>query len=556
MNALKMAKIEAVLRLHFNGWSFRRIARELGINRETVRNVVIRHQIDSKPAIAPSGSSAPKPATFEPLPAPAVPDSSCPDDLDSTGPSKPAIAPTGSEAPACTESQALPVSAPQGPGRPNRCAPYHDVIVAKLSQELTAQRIFQDLVEEHGFTGNYYSVRRYVARLGRTHQWPLRRMEQPPGREAQVDYGTGAPVIDPEGRRRRTHLFRFVLSHSRKAYSEVAFRQTTDEFIRCLENALWYFGGVPETLVIDNLKAAVKHPDWFDPELVPKLAAFAEHYGLVVLPTKIRMPRHKGKVERCVDYAQENGLKGRRFDSLEAQNERLVYWEQNVADKRIHGTTQRQVARAFEESERAALKPLPTERFPQFQEGQRKVSRDGHVEVAKAFYSAPPEYLGRTVWVRWDTRLVRIFNQRHEQIAIHVRSERGRFNTQGQHIVAEKISGMERGVEYLLRKIEHVGRNAQAWAHAMLHVRGIAGTRVLQGLVALHQKYRSEMLDAVCEIALAHGEYRLRTLRRLLARQPEKTQEYLPFLEQHPIIRPLGDYAQVVAAAFQRSQRQ
>jgi transposase len=562
MNALKMAKIESVLRLHSFGWSFRRIARELGIHRETVSRVVKRHQSGSKAAIAPTGSEASKPATLGALPAPsgAVADGteladSAAASKPATPPSKPAIAPSGSGAPVCTESSLSPAPIRFGAGRPNKCEPYHEFIVAKLAQELTAQRIFQDLVEEHGFTGNYYSVRRYVARLGQVHEWPMRRMEQPPGREAQVDYGTGVPVIDAEGRRRRTHLFRFVLSHSRKAYSEVAFRQTTDEFLRCLENALWHFGGVPETLVIDNLKAAVKHPDWFDPELVPKVAAFCSHYGVVILPTKIRMPRHKGKVERGVGYAQENALKGRRFASLEAQNEHLTRWEQQVADQRIHGTTQKQVEKAFQDAERTALKPLPLERFQQFQEAQRKVNRDGHVEVVKAFYSVPPEYLGRTVWVRWDARLVRIINQRLEQIAIHVRGQRGQFSTQGQHIAAEKISGLERGAEYLLRKVQPIGPHVSAWAEAMLHARGIAGTRVLQGLVALRPKHSCDALNAACEIALSHGEFRLRTLRRLLARNVQQKQEYLAFLEQHPIIRPLDDYAQVVAAALERTGR-
>jgi transposase len=224
---------------------------------------------------------------------------------------------------------------------------YHDLIVAKLEQELSAQRIFQDLVEEHGFRGNYYSVRRFVQRLGRTREFPFRRMECAPGQEAQADYGCGARIVSPDGRKQKTQLFRLVLSHSRKAYSEVSFRQTTEDFLRCLENAFWYFGGVPRTLVIDNLKAAVKHPDWFDPELVPKLAAFCAHYGFVILPTKICMPRHKGKVERGVDYAQENALKGKTFPSLRVENDYLLHWEQQVADKRIHGTTKQQVDKAF-----------------------------------------------------------------------------------------------------------------------------------------------------------------------------------------------------------------
>jgi hypothetical protein len=181
------------------------------------------------------------------------------------------------------------------------------------------------------------------------------------------------------------------------------------------------------------------------------------------------------------------------------------------------------------------------------------VNRDGHVEVAKAYYSAPPEYLGREVWVRWDARLVRIFNSRFEQIAIHVRHERGRFSTQAGHVAQEKISGVERGAAWLLSKASVIGPHASRWAEAMLHARGIEGTRVLQGLVSLTKKHRSDALENACEIALSHGCFRLRTIRRLLTREAEK-QQPLPFLDEHPIIRPLDDYAAVVAQAIRRRE--
>jgi len=183
---------------------------------------------------------------------------------------------------------------------------------------------------------------------------------------------------------------------------------------------------LPQVVVIDNLRAAVKHPDWFDPELVPRLRAFCEHYGVVILPTKPYMPRHKGKVEAGVKYVQNNALKAKKFSSLQQQNEYLANWEATVADTRIHGTTRQHVGRLFREVERPALRPLPLERFPMFREAPRKVNRDGHVEVARFYYSVPPEYLGHTVWARWDARLVRIFNQQFEQIAIHVRNEKSR----------------------------------------------------------------------------------------------------------------------------------
>jgi transposase len=126
-------------------------------------------------------------------------------------------------------------------------------------------------------------------------------------------------------------VFRIVLSHSRKGYSEAVWRQSTEAFLAALENAFQHFGGVPKTLVIDNLKAAVQRGDWYDPELHPKLQSFAEHYGTVFLPTRPYTPEHKGKVESGVKYVKRNALAGRVFSSLEEQNVFLAEWEQHVA---------------------------------------------------------------------------------------------------------------------------------------------------------------------------------------------------------------------------------
>jgi len=555
-NRLKMAMVHSIHTLLQRGWSRRRIARELGIDRETVGRHA-RLALTSPPA--PPGSIG-----------------SCGIEPERGGSSKPARAPPGSAlelADTCVASQAsqsldteVPPalktshSAPEAPpAQPSQCESFRAIILSKLEAGLSAKRIHQDLVSEHGFVHQYHSVRRFVRYLRGTRPLPFRRMECEPGAEAQIDFGTGAPVIapadpqEPHGkvRRRRTHVLRVVLSHSRKAYSEAVYRQTTDDFIRCLENAFQHFGGIPKTLVIDNLKAAVTQADWYDPEINPKLRAFCEHYGTILLPTRPYMPRHKGKTERQIGYVKSNGLKGRTFSSLQEENDFLIQWESTVADTRIHGTTKQHVRRLFEDVERAALLPLPVERFPCFQEARRRVHRDGHVEVDKAYYSAPPEYVGCTVWARWDGRVVRIFNDRLQQIAVHARHEAGRFSTQSAHIVNEKIAGVERGTEWLLRKVRLIGPHAARWAESMLAQRGIPGVRVLIGLNALLRQHSVPAIEQACEIAQTHGAYHLRSLRALIQRAAPR-QEQFEFIEQHPIIRNIGEYGSLVRAAFIR----
>ncbi len=519
-NRLKMAKVHAIIGLLEQGWSYRRIGRELGVDRDTVARYDRLRQNRSKPAIVATGSEV------------------------SEG-SNAAIPTVGSSS--ILEGLVFPEPSGRPPGRPSHCKPFSDIIKKKLDEGLSAQRIWQDLAGEIGYTGSYSSVKRFVRRLGSTIPLPFRRMECEPGQEGQVDFGFGAWVIE-NGKRRRPHILRITLSHSRKSYSEPIWRQTTENFIRALENAFRAFGGVPKTLVIDNLKAAVKDADWFDPDLNPKVVAFARHYGTVILPTKPYMPRHKGKIEGGVKYVKNNALKGRIFSSLFEQKQFLIKWERDVADTRIHGTTKKQVRRVFEEVERRALQPLPAQPFPFYHEGKRNVHRDGHVEVAKGYYSVPPEYLGREVWVRWDSRLVRAFNSQFEQIAVHPRVAPGKFNTSRAHLSDRKISAVERGAEYMLRKIIGIGTEASLWAKAMLDTRGIEGVRVLQGFIHLAKKYPAPAINQASRIALNARMFRLRPLRELLKRH--FSQQELEFTDTHPIIRPLSEYQEMISVSF------
>jgi transposase len=517
-NRLKMSKIISILALRQQGWSFTRIARELGIHRQTVARLVREH---SKPPEAPTGS----------------------DDSKSTQ------APTGSGG---SKSTQAPRGAPsRGMGRSD-CEPLRKVIEEKLDQGLHARRIFQDLVAEHDFQGSYWSVMRFVRRLGQTRELPFRRLECAAGEEAQIDFGSGAPVASGDGRRRKTHVFRIVLSHSRKGYSEAVFRQNTENFIRCLENAFHYFGGSVKTLIIDNLRAAVTKADWYEPELHPKLRSFCEHYGVVILPTRPYMPRHKGKIESGVKYVKRNALKGRRFDSLEKENEFLRYWETSVADTRIHGTTKQQVSKLFETVERAALSALPIERFPFFREREHTVHRDGHVQVDGAYYSVPTEYFRRTVWVRWDSRLVRIFNHQLEEIRVHVKEQtKGRFSTHPADIAPEKISGMERGTEWLLRRARTIGGHADRWAQEVISARGIEGIRAVIGLLRLVDRQPCQLIDKACEIAISYGAYRLKNVRHLIKRNAAK-QEQLEFMQEHPMIRNMDVYGDLVRNSLRK----
>ena len=184
------------------------------------------------------------------------------------------------------------------------------------------------------------------------------------------------------------------------------------------------------------------------------------------------MPRHKGKVESGIKFAQTNALKGRQFASLAAENAFLTEWERTVADTRIHGTIRQQVGTFFTQAEQPKLRALPAALFPCFVEAKRTVHRDGHLAYDQAYYSAPPEYVGREVWVRAETRWVRLYNLRFEAIAVHVRAERGRFATADAHIHSHKRVIIERGADYLRERCGLLGAHCGAWAEGLLAQRG------------------------------------------------------------------------------------
>ncbi|MEI8312840.1 MAG: helix-turn-helix domain-containing protein, partial [Verrucomicrobiota bacterium] len=201
-NVLKVQDQDSITHLAAAGWPIRRIARRLGLDRKTVRRYL---------RATPSATAQGTPSKSPPI---STPGSDAPPD-----PKSPISTP-GSDLPsevAATQLEALR----SDPGRPGHCHAHAEFIAAKLASGHTAQRIYQDLVSEVGFTASYQSVKRFVRRLRQAEPLRVWRVEVQPGEEAQVDFGAGAWVIDPTtGTRRRPWVLRVVLSLSRKAYSE------------------------------------------------------------------------------------------------------------------------------------------------------------------------------------------------------------------------------------------------------------------------------------------------------------------------------------------------
>jgi len=493
-NYLKMADKQRILALLELGWSYRRIQRETGVDRETVARYDPKRE--PKSAKVPAG----------PL-------------------SNAARVPTGSQ---------------------SACEPYRHVIETAVEKGLSAQRIWQDLRDDYRFSHGYDSVKRFVRRLKRRRREVVAVMEHPPGEEAQVDFFQGPPTLDPEsGKWRRPWIFRMVLSCCGHSYEEPLWRQEKVAFMRAHENAFLDFGGVPRVVRLDNLKAGVARACLYDPDIAELYAAFAKHWGFIPLPCRPRHPQEQGVVERGGDYLKDNALKGRRFDSLEELDAFLKRWNRTVARVRIHGRTRKQVYTHFLEVEKPALKPLPAERFSFFEVGTRTVHPDGYVEVDCAYYAVPDRLLGEEVRVYWDERLVRIYHQ-DQCVGVYTKAPAGTFSGRDEYRPAHKPARQQAYQEYLLARAEHVGSRALAWAKAAIEERDVRAYRLLQGMISLTRKHPKERVDWACGIALENRLFRHKHLRRLVEQAAARAPAQLPLIQTHEIIRELSEYVEEV----------
>jgi transposase len=422
-NVLSEAKKQQVIALGRLGWPLRRIEQETGVRRETAGAYLKAAGIGVRPPGAWGRRPPAKPANENGVttgsdaatPANTVNPNPNPENLSKKGKAKARTAKPANENTVTTgfgvelsdTERKRPIPVPST----SLCEPFREAIELGLSQGRNAIGIWQDLVSESGFNGGYQTVKRFVRKLrGNQPPQPRAVIITAPGEEAQVDYGTGPMVRDPQtGKYRRTRLFVLTLGCSRKAVRLLSFRSSSRIWAELHEKAFRRLGGSTRIVVLDNLKEGVLVPDIYDPTLNPLYRDVLTHYGCVALPCRIQDPDRKGKVERGVGHAKNTPLKGKRFESLEEAQAYLDRWETSCADTRIHGTTKRQVAAMFAE-EKPFLLPLPLEPFRYYQHGQRVVHLDGCVEVEAAYYGLPPGWIGRLVRVQWDELYVRILD--------------------------------------------------------------------------------------------------------------------------------------------------
>jgi transposase len=348
------------------------------------------------------------------------------------------------------------------------------------------------------------------------------RQEHVPGDKLFVDYaGHTVPITDRHtGELHAAQIFVAVLGASNYTFAEATLSQALPDWLGSHARALTYFGGVPRAIVPDNLKSAVLKAHRYEPQINPAYQDFAEHYGVAILPARVRRPRDKAKVETGVLVVERWILARLRhcaFFSLAELNGAIAELLERLntrAFKKIEGSRRSR----FESLERGALRPLPLRPYEFGEWKKAKVHPDYHIEVGRAYYSVPFKLIGQTVDVRLSAAGVEVFHQ-GKLVAAHARAaERGQRHTRRAHRPEQHVAVIDRTLAYTLRQARGIGSATAALIEAQAaHRKHPEETlRSAQGILRLARDFSAERLESACERALALRSYSYRAVRTLI----------------------------------------
>lgn len=431
------------------------------------------------------------------------------------------------------------------------CDAHRPFIEAQLRLKRNAMAIYQEMVDQHGYTGAYNSVKRFCAKLRVVEPEQFDRLSFLPGEEMQVDYGEGAPTRIP-GKQgfRKPRLFVATLRYSRRSFRRVVWNSDQETWARLHEQAWRYFGGSCRYVVLDNLKEGVLKPDLYEPELNPVYAATLKHYDVVADPARVRDPNRKGTVENAIGHTQATALKGKCFESIEEQNDFLEHWEITWAASRIHGSEHRQVQAMFEE-ERPHLQALPLLEMQYFTESERTVCDDSCVRVDHSSYAARPAPIGSKVLVRQFTHRIEIRDLKtQELLRTHAKAERA-----GSVVLPkeERVFNPSRETLFILDQAKAIGPHADQLCRMLFDIEGRVGQRKLWGIVGMAKKYPRRFIDSACQRAIEDGVHSYKHVKAIteklvadaLAAIDTPTQQESTLTQEHALIRSADVYGEL-----------
>lgn len=364
----------------------------------------------------------------------------------------------------------------------------------------------QEQPSGYGYSQFCHHYRQWAKKLK-----PMMRQRHQAGEKLFIDYaGQTVPIVEPEtGEMWAAEIFVAVLGASSYTYAEAHRSQSLPHWIGAHVRAMSFLGGVPEVLVPDNLKAGVKSPHLYEPDINPTYQEFARHYGVAVVPARVRKPKDKAKAEVGVQVVERwvlARLRDRTFFSLAELNEaiRELLVQLNERPMRHLGQSRREL---FLELDQPALSPLPAQTYEYARWKKARVHIDYHVAFEKHFYSVPHSLIGKEVDLRLTEKVVEIFHHRQRQ-ASHPRVQSpGRYSTQRAHMPPAHQVLDDWSPERFLRWAQEIGPQTTKLIAVVLDGRRHPqqAYRSCLGILGLAKRYGNQRLEAACRRALSAG---------------------------------------------------
>jgi transposase len=362
--------------------------------------------------------------------------------------------------------------------------------------------------------------RDYERWLGR--QDAVMRFEHTPGEKLFVDYaGKTMAVVDRHsGEVQVAQVFVAALGASHYTYVEATLSQSVADWLAAHVRALEYFGGVPRAIVPDNLKSGIQRACRYEPDLNPSYQDFAEHYGVAILPARVRKPRDKSKVEVAVQGIQRwilAPLRHHTFFSLGELNQALHAELERYNDRPLSREAGTRRSR-FLELDRPALRALPQRPYEYATWKRAKVFLDYHIESQRRYYSVPYRLIGKSVDLRITRHVLEVY-YRGQCVARHLHPPGSRrFITEPTHRPERHRAVVELSHERLLERAEAVGPATAQLLREQVNRRAHPdeALRASLGILRLAHDFSAAALEQACERALQLQTYSYRAVRTLI----------------------------------------
>jgi len=400
----------------------------------------------------------------------------------------------------------------------------------KKRKGVTLRLLWQEYKESHPDGYQYSQFCEHYRRWKKGHIDPSMRIEHKGGERMQVDYaGQKIPIINSETKEiTQASVFVAVLPASNYTYAEAQLNENQSNWNNGHVRAFEYFGGVVKIVVPDNLKTGVKKPNYYEPGINLAYQDLAEHYKFAVLPTRVRKPRDKGKVENGVQNVERwvmAPLRDRQFFSLSEANQ-AIQEQLEILNNKTMGAVGRSRKQEFEEIDKPNLRPLPERRYEYAQWKTAGVNIDYHVEFDKHLYSVPNDLIYQQVEIRATERMVEIFHQ-GKSVTTHPRNFRqGRFSTNPEHMPSNHRFVADLNAENLISKASKIGPQTTELIKATLKSRHYPeqAFRTCLGILNFAQKYEHQLIEQACRAVYESKEFTYQAVKQelnWLHKQPE-----------------------------------